>query len=269
MLCVSHWGFMHFFLGAAIFREEFAPAHLPALYRMSHINTGITIFEQRRDYRDRGRRASTAGRSHLERPGPPMRVIDGHNDALLRAWEGGGVASLLDGDGAVTVAAAREGGLAAGLFAVFAPSPGDWNVGGGVDGSWEVAPIAELRWAQAAPAAAEIAAMAFALVRDGGARLVKDIADLDACLEADGPLGLILHMEGAEAIGEGLEELDLWYAAGLRSLGPVWSRPNRFGQRRAVQVPVVARHGPRAHAARPRGSSSAAPSSASPSTSRT
>jgi broad specificity phosphatase PhoE len=50
VLCVSHWGFMHFFLGAAIFREDFAPTHLPALYRMSHINTGITIFEKRRDY---------------------------------------------------------------------------------------------------------------------------------------------------------------------------------------------------------------------------
>jgi probable phosphoglycerate mutase len=50
ILCVSHWGFIHFFLGATIFREDFSPAHLPALYRMSHINTGITIFEKRRDY---------------------------------------------------------------------------------------------------------------------------------------------------------------------------------------------------------------------------
>ena len=50
VLCVSHWGFLHFFLGATIFREEFSPAHLPALYRISHINTGITIFHNRRDY---------------------------------------------------------------------------------------------------------------------------------------------------------------------------------------------------------------------------
>jgi broad specificity phosphatase PhoE len=54
ILCVSHWGFLHFFLGAAIFREDFSPAHLPALYRMSHINTGITMFEHRRDYRIEG-----------------------------------------------------------------------------------------------------------------------------------------------------------------------------------------------------------------------
>ena len=157
-----------------------------------------------------------------------MRVIDGHNDALLRAWEDGGVAALLDGDGAVTVAAARAGGLAAGLFAVFAPSPDDWEVGGR-DGGWEVPPLPELPWAEAVPAAAGIAALAFALVREGGARLVRDAGDLDACLADDGPLGVILHIEGAEAIGEDLAALELWYAAGLRSLGPVWSRPNRFG----------------------------------------
>jgi probable phosphoglycerate mutase len=55
VLCVAHWGFLHFVLGAVIFREAFAPAHLPALYRMSHINTGITLFERRRDdYRIEG-----------------------------------------------------------------------------------------------------------------------------------------------------------------------------------------------------------------------
>src|SRR4029079_3332380 len=50
VLCVSHWGFIRFSPGATIFRESFSPAHLPALYRMSHINTGITLFEKRRDY---------------------------------------------------------------------------------------------------------------------------------------------------------------------------------------------------------------------------
>lgn len=54
VLCVSHWGFIHFFLGVALFRDEFSPQHLPALYRMSHANTGITLFERRRDYRIEG-----------------------------------------------------------------------------------------------------------------------------------------------------------------------------------------------------------------------
>jgi probable phosphoglycerate mutase len=50
VLCVSHWGFLHFFLGRTLFRDDFAPAHLPALYRISHANTGITIFERRDGY---------------------------------------------------------------------------------------------------------------------------------------------------------------------------------------------------------------------------
>ena len=54
VLCVSHWGFIHFFAGTVLFGRDFAPAHLPVLYRMSHANTGITLFEQRRDYQIEG-----------------------------------------------------------------------------------------------------------------------------------------------------------------------------------------------------------------------
>jgi probable phosphoglycerate mutase len=46
VLCVSHWGFLHFFLGLTLFGDDFAPIHLPPLYRISHANTGITIFER-------------------------------------------------------------------------------------------------------------------------------------------------------------------------------------------------------------------------------
>jgi broad specificity phosphatase PhoE len=47
VLAVSHWGFLHFFLGVTLFAEAFAPAHLLPLYRISHANTGISVFEQR------------------------------------------------------------------------------------------------------------------------------------------------------------------------------------------------------------------------------
>jgi membrane dipeptidase len=55
------------------------------------------------------------------------------------------------------------------------------------------------------------------------------VGDLDAAFDADGPPVAVLHLEGAEPIDPGLEALELWYAAGLRSLGPVWSRSNAFG----------------------------------------
>jgi broad specificity phosphatase PhoE len=47
ILAVSHFGFLHFFLGAALFGEDFSPRLVPGLYQAGHANTGITIFERR------------------------------------------------------------------------------------------------------------------------------------------------------------------------------------------------------------------------------
>jgi membrane dipeptidase len=65
------------------------------------------------------------------------------------------------------------------------------------------------------------------LEREGYVRIARRPGDLDAARD-DGVLAAVAHVEGAEAIDPGLEALDLWHAAGLRSLGPVWSRPNAF-----------------------------------------
>jgi membrane dipeptidase len=46
----------------------------------------------------------------------------------------------------------------------------------------------------------------------------------------DGRITAIVHMEGAEALAPDLTDLEGWYGRGLRSLGPVWSRPNDFGE---------------------------------------
>jgi membrane dipeptidase len=53
-----------------------------------------------------------------------------------------------------------------------------------------------------------------------------------------------MHLEGAEAIDPGLEALDLWHAAGLRSLGPVWSRPNAFAHGVPFAFPASPDTGP-------------------------
>jgi broad specificity phosphatase PhoE len=47
ILLVSHYGFIHFFLGHALFGEEFSPRHLIPLWYAAHANTGITVFERR------------------------------------------------------------------------------------------------------------------------------------------------------------------------------------------------------------------------------
>ena len=62
----------------------------------------------------------------------------------------------------------------------------------------------------------------------GRVRLCRDVGEIRQCMK-DGVLAAVLHMEGAEAIDPKFEFLDVLHAAGLRSLGPVWSRPNAFG----------------------------------------
>jgi broad specificity phosphatase PhoE len=47
ILAVSHFGFLHFFLGAVLFGEDFTPQLVPGLYMAGHANTGITVFERR------------------------------------------------------------------------------------------------------------------------------------------------------------------------------------------------------------------------------
>jgi membrane dipeptidase len=59
-------------------------------------------------------------------------------------------------------------------------------------------------------------------------RLCRTANAIHECL-TNGVIAAVFHIEGAEAIGPDLDELEVLYQAGLRSLGPVWSRPNIFG----------------------------------------
>jgi broad specificity phosphatase PhoE len=47
ILAVSHFGFLHFFLGSVLFGDDFTPRLVPGLYMAGHANTGITLFERR------------------------------------------------------------------------------------------------------------------------------------------------------------------------------------------------------------------------------
>jgi membrane dipeptidase len=58
--------------------------------------------------------------------------------------------------------------------------------------------------------------------------LCRSAAEVRVAVAA-GRIAAVMHMEGAEAIGPGLQGLDLFHDLGLRSLGPVWSRPTAFG----------------------------------------
>ena len=61
-------------------------------------------------------------------------------------------------------------------------------------------------------------------------------------------LAAVAHLEGAEAIDPELETLPFWHAAGLRSLGPVYSRANAFAHGVPFAFPLDRRPRPGAHA---------------------
>jgi membrane dipeptidase len=147
----------------------------------------------------------------------PLAIFDGHNDALTRE-DADRFATGRDG-GHLDLPRARAGGLAGGIFALFTPTPGHED---------HLAPAAPIGAEVAAPDATRAAGRLLALEREGLVRLARRPGDLDAARD-DGVLAAVMHLEGAEAIDPGLEALDTWHAAGLRSLGPVWSRANAFG----------------------------------------
>jgi membrane dipeptidase len=154
-------------------------------------------------------------------------IFDGHHDALTRQ-----TADLLATgrpDGHLDLPRARAAGLAGGIWAIFSSGPAtDMTFAPAPDGSYDVPLDDPLPRGDAAAHATACAGRLLALERDGHLRVARSVADLDAAA-AGGPHAAVLHLEGAEAIDPGLEALELWHAAGLRSIGPVWSRPNGFG----------------------------------------
>ena len=166
--------------------------------------------------------------------GPTVRpIFDGHNDAITRE-DHGDIAGGRAG-GHLDLPRMRLGGVRGGVFAVFTPSP---RREGGESAAHRLG--ARVEQETAAAHAASAAGRLLALERAGALCVARGIEDVDAAGRDHGPPVAVLHLEGAEAIDTGLEALDLWHAAGLRSLGPVWSRPNAF----AHGVPFAAPSSP-------------------------
>lgn len=155
-------------------------------------------------------------------------VFDGHNDAITRGDHGLIVAGRPDGD--LDLPKMRAGGVRGAIFAVFTEVEDrhDTQVERD-DGVLEFDYGPPLDHVVAAADATAVAGRLLALERGGHVRIARTIGDLDAARWDEGPPAAVLHLEGAEAIDPHVHALDLWHAAGLRSLGPVWSRANAFG----------------------------------------
>ncbi|GGH24936.1 dipeptidase AC. Metallo peptidase. MEROPS family M19 [Cribrihabitans marinus] len=161
-------------------------------------------------------------------------IIDGHNDVLLKLYRAGGPAraqGFLDGlDGALDLPKARTGGFGGGFFAVYVPSPTDreFKMEEMSKPKYDLPLPEPIDWEDAVPVVLSQAATLLELERAGALVVCRSAADMRAALQA-GRLAAIFHIEGAEAIDPDLHMLDVLHAAGLRSLGPVWSRSTIFG----------------------------------------
>jgi membrane dipeptidase len=171
----------------------------------------------------------------IDQAGGPA-VFDGHNDVLLRLLLSGrneGSSFFERGEkGHIDLPRAREGGLSGGFFAIFVPAdlnavPDPRTV---VDTTKPSPLPAPLDPAYALTVSMAMSALLFRLEARaaGQMKVVRDAGELETCLSS-GVLAAIMHFEGAEPIDPGLDSLEVFYRAGLRSLGPVWSRPNAFG----------------------------------------
>ena len=170
-------------------------------------------------------------------------IFDGHNDTITCA-DGAAFAEGRPG-GHIDLARARAGGLAGGIFAIFTGTPGyapDFDEAQSGD-TYSLALAEPIGQDIAAPHATRSAGRLLALERAGHLRVARRGADLDTALR-DGVLAAVIHLEGAEAIDADLEALELWHGAGLRSLGPVWSRPNVFAHGVPFAFPASPDTGP-------------------------
>ena len=171
-------------------------------------------------------------------------IFDGHNDLLSCLWaenSHAGEAFFAGRDGDIDLEKCRKGGFGGGFFAVWcgndpgtAPDP--------------MATYREFRSIDVAGASAETLGQMAILIRMAQARpdairLCRSAADITAARNS-GAIAALLHIEGCEGIGPDLAALQVYHAAGLRSLGPVWSRPNIFGHGVPFNFPASPDTGP-------------------------
>ncbi|MCQ1835659.1 dipeptidase [Neorhizobium galegae] len=163
-----------------------------------------------------------------------IEVFDGHNDAVqfMVDYKPTGRDFLTRSEeGHLDLPRAIEGRLMGGLFALHAsPERKPANDLIVTSDGYEV------RYADAVPLDyarlqidAQLSAIGGLIRRSNGRmRLATDVDGITTA-RAESAFAVVLHMEGAEAIDPGLDYLHHLHEAGLRSLGPVWSRPNIFG----------------------------------------
>ncbi|MDQ3508382.1 MAG: dipeptidase [Actinomycetota bacterium] len=165
-------------------------------------------------------------------------IFDGHNDTLLNlSLKGRGRGrSFFERSkfGHVDLPRAKEGNFAGGFFACFAPPDpkGGWTEEDALvlrEGGYVVTDSPALPPDYALMSAERLTDKLFEIEAEseGKLKVVRTADEIEECLRS-GAIAAILHFEGAENLGEDPSSLEDFYERGLRSLGLVWSRPNKY-----------------------------------------
>ena len=180
-------------------------------------------------------------------------VIDGHNDILLRLLHAPDARETTwltgDGKGDLDLPRMQAAGFAGGFFAIYLPSPEAPDAVANRKAMLHppfMLPLPDpIARTEAVPVALAAIGHLMWMERASGGRfrLCRTAADMRRCLAA-GVIGGLMHMEGAEAVDENLDALHVYHAMGLRSLGPVWSRPTIFGHGVPFGFPMSPDTGP-------------------------
>jgi len=183
----------------------------------------------------------------------PIPFFDGHNDFLLRlmkspapreeTWLGNTANGHLD------LSRMQAAGFAGGLFAIFVPPvssgppPNFAALMANPPYSLPMPPQMDHTTAQ--PVALTMAGLLHWMERAApqAFKVCRSAAEIRSAM-GGGVIAGMMHMEGAEAIGPDLDALYLFYDMGLRSLGPVWSRPTIFGHGAPMAFPGSPDTGP-------------------------
>ena len=159
-----------------------------------------------------------------------MQIFDGHNDLLFRMWqhynetgkEGALRRAYSSEYGHLDICRARDGRFSGGLFALFAPN------------QEAVATLSSGR----PPSHEEATTICDDMLMLADEMTKRFADDVTKCLsisdirkaQASSKVAMVLHLEGAEMISPDCHEIETLYQRGIRSIGPLWSRPNIFGE---------------------------------------
>lgn len=162
-------------------------------------------------------------------------IFDGHNDTLLRLHMSDDPPSFFEESSAghIDMPRAKKGGFGGGFFAVYTPNE-DYEVKPEdhlTENGYDVPLPPPISQENALELSKALASKLFKLESEanGQLKVVHTADDLKHCLQ-NNIMAAIFHIEGAEAIDTDFDALHVLYQGGLRSLGIVWSRPNKYGE---------------------------------------